>query len=337
MGFRFRKSINLGGGFRINLSKSGVGYSWGVPGYRTTHSANGKKRKTYSIPGTGLSYTQTSGGKASAPKGGLTHRPTVTQTLDYRDVDSSDIADLQPTDLTTLLKRLNDSIKYNKYTTICIIVSAIFSCAYPVILILLALSVGAKLWVKSCFTPKLQYDMDESFWKKYNDEIVSKWMLLKTTQDLELNKQVAETSDTKHHSGASTILKTERATIARRSYFPIKTNIQPVLLTCGKEQYYFMPDVLLVKRKGAFGAIQYNDLSCQTYDKGLIQESPSPKDSEIISYTWRYVNKSGGPDKRFQNNYQIPKYRYGHIVFSGPNGFELHIMCSNHTLIKQFE
>ena len=30
MGFRYRKSINLGGGFRINLSKSGVGYSWGV-------------------------------------------------------------------------------------------------------------------------------------------------------------------------------------------------------------------------------------------------------------------------------------------------------------------
>ena len=25
MGFRYRKSINLGGGFRINLSKSGIG------------------------------------------------------------------------------------------------------------------------------------------------------------------------------------------------------------------------------------------------------------------------------------------------------------------------
>ena len=36
MGFRYRKSINLGGGFRINLSKSGVGYSWGTKGYRIT-------------------------------------------------------------------------------------------------------------------------------------------------------------------------------------------------------------------------------------------------------------------------------------------------------------
>lgn len=50
MGLRFRKSINLGGGFRINLSKSGVGYSWGVKGYRVTKTASGRTRKTYSIP-----------------------------------------------------------------------------------------------------------------------------------------------------------------------------------------------------------------------------------------------------------------------------------------------
>ena len=36
MGLRMRKSINLGGGLRVNISKSGIGYSWGVPGYRIT-------------------------------------------------------------------------------------------------------------------------------------------------------------------------------------------------------------------------------------------------------------------------------------------------------------
>ena len=34
MGFRFRKSIKLGGGFRLNLSKSGFGISGGVKGAR---------------------------------------------------------------------------------------------------------------------------------------------------------------------------------------------------------------------------------------------------------------------------------------------------------------
>ena len=58
MGLRYRKSINLGGGFRINLSKSGIGYSWGVKGYRVTKTANGNIRETYSIPGTGISYVE---------------------------------------------------------------------------------------------------------------------------------------------------------------------------------------------------------------------------------------------------------------------------------------
>ena len=61
MGFRYRKSINLGGGFRINLSKSGVGYSWGVKGFRVTKTASGRTRKTYSIPGTGISWVDESG------------------------------------------------------------------------------------------------------------------------------------------------------------------------------------------------------------------------------------------------------------------------------------
>ena len=58
MGFRFRKSINLPGGFRINLSKSGVGFSWGVKGARITRTAKGKTQATVSIPGTGVSYVQ---------------------------------------------------------------------------------------------------------------------------------------------------------------------------------------------------------------------------------------------------------------------------------------
>lgn len=61
MGFRFRKSFNLGGGFRINLSKSGIGYSWGGKGFRFTKTARDTTRSTFSIPGTGISYTSESG------------------------------------------------------------------------------------------------------------------------------------------------------------------------------------------------------------------------------------------------------------------------------------
>lgn len=68
MGFRFRKSVNLGP-FRLNFSKSGVGASVGVKGFRVTKKAGGGTRTTASIPGTGISYvTETSGKKASAGK-----------------------------------------------------------------------------------------------------------------------------------------------------------------------------------------------------------------------------------------------------------------------------
>lgn len=61
MGLRFRKSINLGGGARVNLSKKGIGYSVGTKGARITKTADGKTRKTVSIPNTGISYTTESG------------------------------------------------------------------------------------------------------------------------------------------------------------------------------------------------------------------------------------------------------------------------------------
>ena len=64
MGFRFRKSINAGP-FRVNLSKSGVGWSVGGKGFRYTQKANGGTRTTASIPGTGVSYTKETGAKST--------------------------------------------------------------------------------------------------------------------------------------------------------------------------------------------------------------------------------------------------------------------------------
>ena len=54
MTVQVRKSIQLIPGVRMNISKSGVGYSVGGKGYRVTHSANGRITRTISIPGTGI-------------------------------------------------------------------------------------------------------------------------------------------------------------------------------------------------------------------------------------------------------------------------------------------
>ena len=62
MGFYYRKSVNLGP-FRVNVSKSGMGYSLGGRGFRTGISAVGRPYSTFSLPGTGVGY-RTSGKRA---------------------------------------------------------------------------------------------------------------------------------------------------------------------------------------------------------------------------------------------------------------------------------
>jgi len=56
VGFRMRRSMQLMPGVRLNLSKSGIGYSVGVKGFRMSHGADGKVRRTVSLPGTGMSH-----------------------------------------------------------------------------------------------------------------------------------------------------------------------------------------------------------------------------------------------------------------------------------------
>lgn len=60
MGWEFRKSLRLGP-FRVTLSKRGLSYSAGVKGARVTKRVDGKVQRTFSIPGTGLSYRTISG------------------------------------------------------------------------------------------------------------------------------------------------------------------------------------------------------------------------------------------------------------------------------------
>lgn len=66
MGMKFRKSIKLGGGTKLNLSKSGVGISTGVKGFRVSKNTSGRSRVTASLPGTGLSYTKEYGSSGSS-------------------------------------------------------------------------------------------------------------------------------------------------------------------------------------------------------------------------------------------------------------------------------
>ena len=63
MGLRFRKSFKVAPGVKVNIGKKNSSISFGGKGARYTVSSSGRRTKSVSIPGTGISYvdTKTSG------------------------------------------------------------------------------------------------------------------------------------------------------------------------------------------------------------------------------------------------------------------------------------
>ncbi|WP_274970899.1 DUF4236 domain-containing protein, partial [Lachnoanaerobaculum orale] len=65
MGLRFRKSIRICKGMKLNFGKTGVGVSFGTRGLHYTVHSSGRRTTSVGIPGTGISYVSSSGGGRS--------------------------------------------------------------------------------------------------------------------------------------------------------------------------------------------------------------------------------------------------------------------------------
>lgn len=89
MGLRFRKSIKIAPGVKINLNKKSTSVTFGGKGVHYTASSTGKKTASVGIPGTGISHTQTTGQsnrQKKTNKGGSQPMPTTPQT-NFQDPD----------------------------------------------------------------------------------------------------------------------------------------------------------------------------------------------------------------------------------------------------------
>ena len=83
MGFRFRKSVKIAPGVRLNIGKKSVGISAGVKGARVSVNSSGRKTTTVGLPGTGLSYSKTEkigGSKTKAASTSASNEPLDTIT-----------------------------------------------------------------------------------------------------------------------------------------------------------------------------------------------------------------------------------------------------------------
>src|SRR5438552_51930 len=84
MGMRFRRSIKLGPGVRLNVGKKSLGLSTGVRGLRYSVSSLGRTTRTVGVPGSGLSWRSTSSGQ----KRSATGRPAAAATRTTRTVSA---------------------------------------------------------------------------------------------------------------------------------------------------------------------------------------------------------------------------------------------------------
>lgn len=79
MGLRFRKSIKIAPGVKVNLNKKSAGISIGPRGAKLTTNTKGKTTATVGAPGTGLSYSTSVGGKKKkSSKVNTSHKKTNT-------------------------------------------------------------------------------------------------------------------------------------------------------------------------------------------------------------------------------------------------------------------
>ena len=76
MGWSFRRSFRFGP-FRVNLSKSGVGYSVGTRGIRVGEDSEGRRYRSLNIPGTGIFKRDYLSANPAKPRRSWFARPLV--------------------------------------------------------------------------------------------------------------------------------------------------------------------------------------------------------------------------------------------------------------------
>ena len=116
----------------------------------------------------------------------------------------------------------------------------------------------------------------------------------------------------------------------------LKCNVDIFCIGLEKEKLYFLPDKILIIKNGNPGVIPYNDVKFEYTETNFIETDSVPSDTQIIKYTWKFVNKNGKPDKRYKNNKQIPICKYGEISITSNTGLNTVLLVSNSEKALEF-
>jgi hypothetical protein len=100
-------------------------------------------------------------------------------------------------------------------------------------------------------------------------------------------------------------------------------------LKSSDQELYFLPDALLIVRKQSVAALAYQELILENSTTRFIEDGSVPADAAVVGQTWRFVNKNGGPDRRFNGNRQLAICNYGEMEFRSKSGLNCIMHYSN--------
>lgn len=323
MGFYIRKSVRLGGGVRLNLSSGGLGVSAGVKGFRVGMNGRG----TYVHMGRGglyyrqqFSYGPNRRGRAPlhnqpAPSGAPAVAGLTTNLVPPIDVQSSAVGKDH------VIRHFEKRTQPAQVAAVVLGVIGILALASSAIAAVGAFVLaGAALWYAARAREVLVYNLEDLALARFEAFVVAfdtyftanrKWLYETSTPNF----------DWKRNAGASSFIKRTAAIATSAEDRRLRTNISVPRIVSGRNQIYFLPDVVVVREgSGALRAIDYANLDMEYGRSTFIEEEGVPPDAQVVGHTWRFVRRDGGPDRRFNNNRQIPICAYHQSIFFTPGG-----------------
>lgn len=343
MGFYVRKSVRAGP-FRFNLSKSGLGVSAGVPGFRVGTGPRGN----YIHAGKGGVYYRASLGGRVRPSSQPRQLPTVAPQLlpgvevPMEDISGTTAVELVPTGAGDLVEQLNQAGSRAPVALIALAAVVIFAALIQgeAAIIVLVVSVPVLVWLglrdKARRTVVAFYDVQDEH-ARWLTELVTAFEALASARKLwrvTASGNVQTTYQYKVNSGASRIVKRLDAQASLAGPKRLATNIAVPSFTCGRQALHFLPDRLLVRDGRRFSDVSYGALATSFNAGRFIEDGRVPRDGQQVDTTWRYVNVKGGPDRRYKNNQRLPVMLYGNIEFASQGGLHWLVQCSRAPLAE---
>ena len=334
MGFYIRKGFNFGP-LRLNLSRSGLGASFGVKGARIGVGPRG----SYIHLGRGGFYYRQSLGSCSPSRPSL-NSTTPPQPLSdgLQEISSADATAIVDASATGLLQELNRVKRQHDFFPVVLIVGSVLLlkiiasgvdwwAGLTSFITIAALAVLAKHYDVTNNTTVLNYSLGQETEAEFS-KLQSAFRSLGSCQGFWHLDASGDTSDWKRNAGASSLVQKTGAQLLFTVPPKMVSNLNVPTLKSKRKSLYFFPDRLLVYDSSGVGAVNYSEVQATMAQTRFVEGGAVPSDATQVGTTWRFVNRSGGPDRRFNNNRELPILLYGELYLTSNSGLNEAFQCS---------